>query len=493
MTPVLHTEKSTHRSSVTQFCCALALVCVAAVISSTSRAEALDAAVAEDAFLGKIAEALSAYSIDVTTNLNARDVIRQRIGQPRVGRFPDLPTDTLPDSTEILNWEQEFQDGYLGGLALLGPSDQSDAKEEITVEQWLDAASRIFVTFYIDDLPAIGKIQQVVDAYGFANRLFTEVAALETAGEFYSTAAQRLAVDSREARRYDSAVTELAYLGERVRRGGNSLFKSVADAGNNRRVRDEPAIFLKETLGDEFTQSTIREIVVPGGVALGESARLAINPAAMTFQEGRLLLVDSARQSWELPEIDPATLKALFDFVTRSELIRSDAIVDIDAEGRVKIADDLRDTDAGFAIMAADTQPFTFVRNLPVTKSVIIDTAVDWQLQASGNALQFATEFEVRFLSADNMRIAQTRAALEYEYVSTTGSVRYIDSWGREAGRLHENFDYAGLGSSVGVVAYYAGWIALFRTLHESQVPFLHGRYAFMKLDKTGRSTPARY
>ncbi len=133
---------------------------------------------------------------------------------------------------------------------------------------------------------------------------------------------------------------------------------------------------------------------------------------------------------WELPATDNQTLKALFDFVNRSRQIQSDAIVDIDAEGRVKMTVPLRDTNAGFALMAADTQPFNFVRNLEVTKSVIIDTAVNWQLSDTGNVLQFATEFEVRFLSADNMRIAQTRAALEYEYDSATDAVDYVDSWG---------------------------------------------------------------
>lgn len=493
MTPVHQTETDIDLPRAAKAWPVLLLVCVFAFLSSTSRAATLDAAVEEDALLGTIAEALSAYAIDVTTNLNAREVIRQRIEQPRVGRFPDLPIDRFPTSAEILNWEREFREGNIGGLVILPPSDQGIADQKIAVEQWLGATSRMFITFYKDDLPAIGKIQQVVEAYGFANRLFTDVAAFETAGEFYSTAAQRLAVDSREARRYDSAVTELTYLGERVRRDINSLFKSVGDAANNRVAGDEPAIFLKETLGDQYTQSTIREIVVPGGVALGETARLAISPASLLFQGGRLLLVDNANQRWELPESDLATLKALFDFVTRSELIHSDAIVDIDADGRVKIADTLRDTDAGFAIMAADTQPFSYVRNLTVTKSVIIDTAVNWQTQTSSNELQFETEFEVRFLSADSMRIAQTRAALEYEYMSATGTVHYIDSWGREADRLHENLDYAGLGSSVSAVANFAGWIALFRALHEAQVPFLQGRYAFMKLDKSGRSTPARY
>ena len=45
----------------------------------------------------------------------------------------------------------------------------------------------------------------------------------------------------------------------------------------------------------------------------------------------------------------------------------------------------------------------------------------------------------------------------------------------------------------MGRVAHYAGWVGLFRKIKEDQVPFLTGRYEFMKLDKTGQETPSRY
>lgn len=495
MMPAGTTRLTRTRSGCARVWPALLLCGFSVWLTNIALASSLDEAVVEDALLGTIAEALAAYGIDVTTNLNSREVMRQRIDQPRLGRFPDLPVDTLPGSDEILDWEAEFSNGFIGGLAILAPAQTNSDSRELTLNEWLDSGSavRMFVTFYVDDLPAIEKLQQVVNAYSYRSRLLINAVDVALAGELYSTAAQRLALDSREARRYDSAVTELEYLGERVRRNENSLFEADGNAGNNRLARQEPAVFLKETLGDEFNQSTIREIIVPGGVALGESARLDLPVVALAFAEGKFFLEDKTGKRWALPDLDLATLKALFDFVSRSEAIQSDAIVDIDGDGRVRIAATLRDTDAGFAILAADTQPFEYVRNLSVTKSVIIDTAVNWQAPLADNALQFETDFEVRFLSADNMRIAQTRAALEYTYASGADEVAYIDSWGRDAGRLHENLDFAGLGTSIGVVARYAGWIALFRTLHAEKVPFLHGRYAFMKLDKSGRRTPARY
>jgi len=458
--------------------------------------KALDEAVAEDALLGVVVEALAAYTIDVSANLNAREVVGVRIDAPRLGRFADLPINDLPDSSELQDWEVAYSLSEIGGLAIFANPDAGRTLTPVDfLAQWLNgsAAERALLTFHADDFATIELIQRVLTGYGYPTLLLYAAAQPTTAGEIYATAAQRLALDTRGARRYKSDIPEFAYLGERVRRNTDSLFKPDGNQGDSSLARGEPAVFQKESLGDEFTQSTIREIVVPGGVALGETAQLAVTAVALQFADGALQLSDSQGQIWQLPPLDTETLKALFDFVARSEAIGSDAIVDIDGDGRVRTAAALRDTDAGFALMEADTRPFDYVRNLDVTKSVIIDTGVRWFAGSAAGTLQFDSEFEVRFLSADNMRIAQTRVALEYAYKATSDTVVFEDSWGREAGRLHEDLDYAGLGTNVAVVARYAGWIGLFRLLEEQAVPFVHGRYAFMKLDKTGRATPSRY
>jgi hypothetical protein len=124
----------------------------------------------------------------------------------------------------------------------------------------------------------------------------------------------------------------------------------------------------------------------------------------------------------------------------------------------------------------------------------MIDTDVAWFRAESNPAeLDFTTEFEVRFLSADNMRLAQTRAAIVYEYDGSVGATELVRTWGRDASRLRENFDFSGLGNEVQVVARYAGWIGLWRHLLEEDVPFIEGRYEFMKVDKLGAETPSRY
>ncbi|MGI9251917.1 MAG: hypothetical protein ACR2PR_12140 [Pseudohongiellaceae bacterium] len=501
------------------FCLALYLGLPAA-----ASAAALDEAALEDPVLAPLLDALTIESIDVAHNLNAREVIRSRLSNPRFGRFPDLPAGTLPTGRELAAWEASWQTGEIGGLVLHKTADTQtdspDAKPTPAtttdstdlLNAWLttDTAGRIFVSFVATDLSVAETIARAAATNGYRPLLLsantgdikdTESTTHNTttntpqAGEFYATAGQRLAIDTRRARRYRSDITEFNLLGERVGRDSNTVFYDARNRGTNN-SRNEPAVFLKETLGDEFNQPTIEEIIVPGGVALGEVAAITIQPAQLIFASGHLQLLDTAQQSWNLPALPLPEQRALFDFVQRSELIHSDAIVDIDGEGRVRISTALRDTDAGYTLMQADTQPFEHIRYLPVSKSVIIDTSVNW-FPANGSSgsttLAFNTAFEVRFLSADNMRIAQTRVALEYEFNSQPSHTEYQDAWGRDTRRLRESQDYTALGDSVSPVAEYAGWAALFRKLHTDDIPFLQGRYEFMKIDQNGRSTPRRY
>ena len=82
-----------------------AICCFALTTSVVSFADALDEEVAGDLFLATLGDALSAYEIDVAYNLNSRAVVGQRIQRPRLGRFPDLPLDSLATSEEISTWE----------------------------------------------------------------------------------------------------------------------------------------------------------------------------------------------------------------------------------------------------------------------------------------------------------------------------------------------------------------------------------------------------
>ena len=483
-----------------------------------------------------IASEIPAAELRLLANLNDREEAAGRPEPPRLGGFADLPPDEYPDSAEIEAWETAALAGEIGGMILFANKEPPPTVPEgyaliddsglpaNVLSRWLSnvgitqGRDRIFITFANEDLELADRIREVAASNGYRTLgyRFTfaysdesdRIRDVSEAAEFYATAQYRLALDTRQARRLRTDVTELELLGERARRNSDSVYRNPANRDIRGLSRNEPEVFRKITLGDEFTQPTIEEIIVPGGIALGESADLDATPTALIYENGGFtLLRDFDRGTGgayrRLPAEDPKILKALFDLTRRSIRTRSDAIVDLDAESRVRISSALRDTDAGYDMLFADTQPFEFLDYLPVTKSVIIDTEASWwgepgvggraYLRGEGPVLQFATGFEVRFLSADRMRIAQTRLALEYVYDSRTGAVSYDGNWGRDTSRLRESTDVDALGEALGDLARYAGWVALFRYLEAENVPFLRGRYEFMKIDKTGRETPGRF
>ncbi|MEQ8954883.1 MAG: hypothetical protein RL120_12190 [Gammaproteobacteria bacterium] len=464
------------------------LLLLAGLLAASIEALSLDESASADPLLGVLAAALDAGGIDVAGNLNDRELARGRIDRPRLGSFPDLPLNSLPFAEEINAWEAAFSAGDIAGIAILA----GDTAGSLDWQGWLQAPAtqRVFITLDISNLETAAIIAKVASEYGYGAMIVAPGQEPGRAGRLYTTAGRRLAIDSSSARRYRGDVTELSFLGERQRQDQDSIFRDAANRDDRSLSSNEPEVFRKETLGDEFTRSTIREIVVPGGIALGETARLELDAATLRF-DGELHIEDAAGKIWDLPAIEAATARALFDFARRSERIESDAVVDIDERGRVRISSALRDTDAGYALLHADTRPFAYVNNLRVSKSVMIDTAVQWY--ADRAALTFDSEFEVRFLSANSMRIAVTRAALQYSYSDRSGLILHEQNWGPEANRLSEKLDYAGLGNEVSEVARLGAWVALFRALDAAAVPFLQGRYEFMKIDKQGRQTPARY
>lgn len=447
-----------------------------------------------DPFLDKLSESLLNQEIIVSQNLNSRDTAGPRPDKPRLGGFADLPVGSFPGTDELLEWEADFQAQEIAGLAILACAECSpNSGEQSFMSKWLHQQDpeRVLLSYHREDLEWAEVVAAAAMSAGFLVKNLQDDD-VDNAGEFYATVGRRLGLDTRAARASKSNVAEIGFLGKRVRRNSGSIFRAADSRRGSGITRNEPANFIKESLGDEFTQSTIREVIVPGGVALGETAKLGIAVSALEFDGQSLLIVDQQNKRWHLPKQDISTTKSLFDFVQRSTQLRSDAIVDIDAQGRVRISSALRDTGAGWEIMHADTQPFEFVRNMNVTKSVIIDTSVSWDTLNSDD-LFFSSEYEVRFLSADNMRIAQTKAALVYGYDSMTQASRYKNAWGPNVKRLNESLDTTGLGNSLMKVAEYSGWVALFRTFEETELKFLQGRYQFMKIDSSGRSTPAKY
>jgi len=472
--------------------CLTGILLLLIMMTSVSRAAVLDPESAAESPLSELDDSLDAAGVDVAFNLNRRHVAGVSPRRPRIGALADLPPLHLPMTPELLAWEAAFAQGEIQLLAFL-PSDQTTVDGFADFyQQWLDApaAQRHILSYHHSDTVVASLLRDLLQEGHAALLMATNAGDFEAeqGGRLYATAGRRWVVDSVAARDTELEIPEFTLLGEALQRDSDSAIDSDSRA-QRRLASSEPAVFLKESLGDEFEASTIPEIIVPGGIAFGENAVFQTGTPELMFDTDRLwIALGSDRLA--LPLEDLKTWKAAFDFAGRSGLIDSDAIVDIDERGRVRLSSTLKDTDLGGAMVRIDLEPFNYVTRLDVLKSVIIDTRVRFDLVE--DAVQFETEYEVRFLQSDRLRIARTQAALVYLYDSASGAVSFEDAWGPEAFRLEGRTDYDGLGASTAEAARYAAWIALFRNVHENAMEFTHGRYEFIKLDKAGRSTPTR-
>lgn len=463
------------------------------VATGMARADVLDADSPVHPLLESVGAALHDVGFDIAYNLNVPKVANTEPQRPRLGALADLPPLRMPMTPELLEWEAAFTRGEISALAWLpGSAARSNLNDSPDFgqfhEAWLDASpqQRVFISWHVDDAPLIASLQAALSSGEAVGIRPQEV---EQAGRLYVTAGQRFVVDTEAARDYAGAVTEFQLLGEQLRRGTASVLNP--DGREARRLASrEPEVFLKEGLGDEFEASTIPEIIVPGGIAFGEDAVFENEFAQLVFESDRLWLQVADGQRFGLPAEDLESWKASFDFAARSEDIGSDAVVDIDERSRVRISSALEDTDAGVELIRIDTEPFKFVQRLDVRKSVIIDTEVNFFVREAYT--EFATEYEVRFLQADSMRIARTQAAVVYRYQSATQAVEHVDTWGPDGFRLEGRTDFDALGSSTASAARHAAWVALFRAALNGSLDFSRGRYEFMKVDKAGRSTPSR-
>lgn len=479
------------------------ILCCAIVLGAPlTQGAVLDPESPTQPVLSQLSEALDVQGLDIAFNLNLSDLARRTPERPRVGILADIPPLTMPMTLELAYWEDAFEGSEIGAVAFLTKQDSIGLTTNFDsfYETWLNAPleQRFFVSYVVADHDSAELIAQVIaqsfqvyqvqpqnlQPQGVSQRF----SALEVGGRLFATVGQRWVVDSEAAREVRSDLPEFLYLGEALRRNSDSVLNPESRA-ERRLAAAEPAVFLKESLGDEFEASTIPEIIVPGGIALGENAVLG-NARELIFANGILALVDASNVQRTLPQEALEIWKAAFDFAERSIAIDSDAIVDIDERGRVKISSALEDTDLGFNMVRIDTEPFNYVTRLDVRKSVIVDSRVEFTNSESN--VDFTSEYEVRFLQADRMRIARTQAAIVYRYQSERDSTMHIDSWGPDAFKLEGRTNFEGLAESTQRVARYAAWIALFRAVHAQELAFSHGRYEFLKIDKAGRSTPSR-
>jgi len=466
-----------------------------------------------NALLDQINGAAHAADMEVARNLNHPELARGQINKVRLGAVVDVPAGKQINSDELEQWETSFALGLIGVIVLVGnqavtdttpgtaPSlDHAEHAYEKLWADWkqADFSQRAVISFVAGDVDAAVQLFHQLQK-NFRVLYFSPQSTLNAdeknadsqPARFYATTTHRWVIDSNNARNYSGAIQEFSLLGSSMRGDSNSTLGRPSRE-QRRITASEPEVFRKVTLGDEYEASTIPEIIVPGGIAFGETAVFEVNVATLHFVDNRLFVEDRTGSRWLLPHEDIAILKAFLDFAVRSERIGSDAVVDIDERGRVKLSSALRDTEAGYRMVVADTQPFRYISYLPADKSIVIDNAIAFYPD-SDKKMRFRTDYEIRYLRADRQRIAQTRVALQYRYDEATDKADYLDDWGTDNGRLRADSDYAALGESTAIAARYAAWAALFRLVIRQTLDFTDGRYEFMKTVTAGTPTPARF
>jgi hypothetical protein len=462
----------------------------AALLSLTmvqAQAALLDPASAENPVLDRLQAALDARGVDLARNLNSRECRpKRKPARPRLGVLADLPAGRLSNALQLANWEAAATAGEIGWLALLYTADHVDSDASFE-GQWFDTppSERLFITHATADVETATGIAEALAAAGYRVALASQLA--QAPGRYYATAGQRLVLDTASARRSDAELEEITLLGREVRKDSTSVFPE--DGRRSRYyAKNEPTRFRKDDLGDESNMATIPEIIVSGGIAFGEAAAFDRPIAALEFlPDHRFAIQLDGGDRLTFPLTDPLMLKACFDFADRSRTIQSDAIVDIDEKDRIKISAAFRNTDIGYELIGIDEQPFNHVSKLKAIKSVIIDVAVN--VDTSSELPAILTEYEVRFINPDRRKLAETRAALVYNYSSATDQSIYRDTWGPRAFRL-VNMEPGPLGHDTRKAALVAGWTALFRAVEQGDVDFSRGRYEFLRIDKAGKPTP---
>lgn len=464
----------------------------AILLAAPAPARLLDPGDPADTLLEQLAPRLDTQSIDVAHNLNAAKLRpRRNLGLPRLGMLADMPLGAMVNSAELGRWENSYRNHSLLAIVAIPTADFAPT-DSLFLHNWLASSTedRVFITLAAADRALAGVIATQLQSLSFDVRLFSDPpqdSSFTRAGRYYATAGRHLVLDSPAARELDSEASEINLLGRQVRRKTDSVFM-LSGKSSRYYSTGEPERFKKIDLGDETTAAVIPEIIVSGGIALGEVARFQKPARALVFNPDHsfeLQLIDGER--WLFPERDVQLLKACFDFALRSTQIQSDAIIDIDEHRKIRISSAFRDTDIGYELIGIDEQPFQFVRSLSAIKSVIIDAAV--VISAQGSTPAFNTEYEIRFINPDRRKLAETRAALVYDYDSGTDLAHYRESWGPRAFRL-QSVDFDGLGEQTRKAARVAGWVALFRAVAEGKLDFSQGRYEFLKIDKTGTPTP---
>jgi hypothetical protein len=209
---------------------------------------------------------------------------------------------------------------------------------------------------------------------------------------------------------------------------------------------------------------------------------LAGGALSIRVDAGRLSLADATGHRWRLPAAAPSLVTGALAFASRDSA--AEWLVDIEADGSVHLAPELKDTAAGLAALRADLVPGAITPSLRTTKTVLVDRAV--RLRLDGAELRLEADVELRAYEPSTWEGSEVGAVRRrtVPFASHVGpdgtpSLRGPAGEGNEAMATH-----------LGELSSLAGWIGFFRWARAAGVEGLDDLPAALPREPDAPRTP---
>lgn len=164
-------------------------------------------------------------------------------------------------------------------------------------------------------------------------------------------------------------------------------------------VRDEASPVARESL-DAETEGSVPFGVAPGGIVLGLAATPAASDAELwqgarlRFEEpATLSLVAGDGSAYVLPALDRASLASFLAFLADG---RSDTLIDIYGEN-LQLAPAFAGSALARRLERADRAPRLCIPGVGERKSLIVDSALSFQVPPGTSRIAFVADLEIRF------------------------------------------------------------------------------------------------
>jgi hypothetical protein len=253
-------------------------------------------------------------------------------------------------------------------------------------------------------------------------------------------------------------------------------------------AKSVPAGIRRESL-DPVGEAELAFEAVPGGIVFGRVATSANDwsGARLAYDAARGLFVTTGSGvDVALPPAEPSLLAAVLAFTSKDA--SGEWLVDIGADGEVRLAPELTDSAAGLVAVRADLLPQFYLPMAVGSKSVIVDRDVRFALDPSGTSVRFEADLEIRFYRPEfrpgDEDVAERVGTIALDCSAADGRPRLSAPEGRGLSLIAERLPDA---------AQLAGWVGFFRWAAANELDGLDAVRVALAADESPRvRTPRR-